>query len=62
MDPIAAKLTPRLAAGIDELVANGWFANRSEAVRAAVRDMLERKQMQRLQAAVDEDLEWAARD
>lgn len=62
MDAIAAKLTPRLAAGIDELVANGWFANRSEAVRAAVRDMLERKQMQRLQSAVDDDLAWATRD
>ncbi len=62
MDSVAAKLTPRLAAGIDELVANGWFANRSEAVRAAVRDMLERKQMQRLQAAVDDDLKWAKRD
>lgn len=58
METVTAKLTERLAKELDALVANGWFANRSDAIRAAVRDMVEQRRLQRLEAAVDEDIAW----
>jgi Arc/MetJ-type ribon-helix-helix transcriptional regulator len=39
LETVTAKLTPRLAAEIDALVEEGWYANRSEAIRDAVRNL-----------------------
>jgi len=39
-------------------IKEGWYANRSEAIRDAVRNMVERKQLARLEAAVEEDIQW----
>jgi Arc/MetJ-type ribon-helix-helix transcriptional regulator len=58
METVTTKLTPRLAKELDRLVSDGWFANRSEALRAAVRDMIDRRRLQRLEQAVDEDIAW----
>ena len=58
MDTVTAKLTTRLARELDALVKQGWFANRSDAIRAAVRDMVEQRRVQRLEQAVDEDIAW----
>jgi len=40
------------------LIKEEWYANRSEAIRDAVRSMVERKQLVRLEAAVEEDIQW----
>lgn len=61
METVTAKLTERLAEELDALVKQGWFANRSDAVRAAVRDMVEQRRLQRLEQAIDEDIAWAKR-
>jgi Arc/MetJ-type ribon-helix-helix transcriptional regulator len=61
METVTAKLTERLATELDRLVEQGWFANRSDAIRAAVRDMVEQRRLQRLAAAVDEDIAWGKR-
>lgn len=58
METVTTKLTPRLAKELDRLVAAGWFANRSEALRAAVRDMVDQRRLQRLAQAVKEDIAW----
>ena len=58
METVTAKLPERLTAELDTLVKQGWFANRSDAVRAAVRDLVEQRRMQRLEQAVDEDIAW----
>lgn len=58
MDTVTTKLTERLTGELDSLVEEGWYANRSEAVRDAVRDLVERKRIHRLEAAVDEDIAW----
>jgi len=55
---IPAKLTSKLVAELDALIKEGWYANRSEAIRDAVRSMVERKQLARLEAAVEEDIQW----
>lgn len=59
MDTVTTKLTERLTTELDALVDDGWYANRSEAVRDAVRDLVERKRLQRLERAVEEDIDWA---
>ena len=51
--PTAAELR-----GIAIEIKEGWYANRSEAIRDAVRSMVERKQLARLEAAVEEDIQW----
>ena len=59
LETVTAKLTPRLASEIDALVEEGWYANRSEAIRDAVRNLVENKNLARLEKAVNEDIEWA---
>ncbi|MBC2700440.1 MAG: hypothetical protein HF976_03355 [ANME-2 cluster archaeon] len=38
-------------------IKKGWYANRSEAIRDVVRNIVERKQLARLEAAVEEDIQ-----
>lgn len=61
METVTAKLPERLAAELDLLIKNGWFASRSDAIRAAVRDMVEQRRVQRLEEAIREDIAWAKR-
>jgi len=58
METVPAKLTTRLTREIDELIEEGWYANRSEAIRDAVRELIERKKYARIKRAVEEDIEW----
>ena len=58
LETVPAKLTSRLTREIDELVEDGWYANRSEAIRDAVRELIERKKLAKLKKAVQEDVEW----
>lgn len=43
METVSTKLPPRLLEGIDQLVADGGFASRSEFLRLAVREALEKR-------------------
>ena len=61
MNTIPAKLTPRLVAEVDEMVREGWYANRSELIRDAVRQAVRRARAQRLEAAIKQDVEWGLR-
>ena len=58
METIPAKITKRLAEEIDELIEEGWYANRSEFIRDAVRDKLRTTKLVMLEAAIKEDVEW----
>ncbi|OYT62605.1 CopG family transcriptional regulator [Thermoplasmatales archaeon ex4484_30] len=58
METVPAKLTPKLIAELDELVKEGWYANRSEAVRDAVRELIEKMRLETLQEAIKKDIEW----
>lgn len=62
MDTVTAKLTPRLTRELDALIEEGWYANRSEAVRDAVRDLVERNRLRRLEQAIEEDIAWGLGD
>jgi Arc/MetJ-type ribon-helix-helix transcriptional regulator len=53
-----AKEESKLVAELDSLIKEGGYANRTEAIRDAVRNMVERKKLVRLEAAVEEDIKW----
>ncbi len=58
MEAIPAKLTPRLIQEMDDIVESGWYANRSELIRDAVREKVRRLKAERLEAAIKEDVTW----
>jgi putative addiction module CopG family antidote len=58
LETIPAKITSKLVAEMDGLIKEGWYANRSEVIRDAVRNLVERKKLSRLETAVEEDIDW----
>ncbi len=61
MDMVPAKLTKKLVMEMDELVNEGWYANKSELIRSAVRDLINKTKAERLEAVIKEDVEWGLR-
>ena len=58
METVPAKLTERLVIEMDEIVKDGWYANRSELIRDAVRTMLHKIKAEQLEASIKEDVKW----
>ncbi len=58
LETITAKITSKLLTEMDGLIKEGWYANRSEVIRDAIRNLIERKKLIRLETAVEEDVEW----
>ena len=58
MKTIPAKLTDRLVLEAEGLIKEGWYANKSELIRDAVRELITRKKLQRLEKAIKEDIDW----
>ena len=58
METVTAKITSKLILELDHLIEEGWYANRSEAIRDAVRDLIERKRYLKMKRAVEEDVKW----
>lgn len=58
MQTIPAKVTKRLVIELDELVKQGWYASRSEAIRDAIRELVKKMKLDRLEQAIQEDTRW----
>lgn len=58
MQAIPAKITPRLLGEMDEIIKEGWYANRSELIRDAVREIIRKTKTERFEAALKEDVQW----
>jgi len=58
MKIVPAKLTKRLVDETEEIVKEGWYANKSELIRDAVRDLIRKIRVQRLESAIKEDVKW----
>ena len=58
MEMVPAKLTKRLILEAEGLIKEGWYANKSELIRDAVRNLINKLKMQRLEKAIKEDIEW----
>ncbi len=57
-ESIPTKFPEKLKKSMDEVVEEGWYANRSEFVRDAVRERLKEIKADRLEEAIKEDVEW----
>jgi len=58
METIPAKITERLESEMDALIQEGWYANRSELIRSAVRDLVRKTRLEQLEVAIKEDIVW----
>ena len=58
METITIKITPRLNHELDALIKKGWYANRSEAIRDAIRRLVEMRKYKQLKQAIEEDIQW----
>ena len=61
MKTVEAKIPDRLDRAIDALVEGGWFPNRDEVVRQAIRRFLEAHQPSLMEKFVREDVDWGLR-
>ena len=43
---------------LDILIEDGWYTSRSEAVRDAIRKLIENRTFSKMRKAVQEDIEW----
>jgi len=58
MQTVPAKLTEKLVLEAEELIKEGWYANKSELIRDAVRGLINKSKLQKLEKAVKQDIEW----
>ena len=58
METVPTKLTPKLLEELDETVEEGWYASRSEAIRDAVRELVEKMKLEKIEKNMREDIEW----
>ena len=58
METVPAKLTEKLIFEADALIKEGWYANKSELIRDAVRELIKKLKAERLESAIKEDVLW----
>lgn len=58
LEMVPSKLTKRLIRDAEELVKEGLYASKSELIRDAVRQLVNKAKATRLEAAIKEDVEW----
>ena len=58
MKTVPAKLTEKLIYEADELIKEGWYANKSELIRDAVRELIRKLKAERLESAIKDDILW----
>ena len=61
MKTVQAKIPDKLDRLIDALVEQGWFQNRDEVVREAIRRFLDAHRPEMMERFVREDVEWGLR-
>ncbi len=58
METVPAKLTKKLVMEAEELIAEGWYASKSELIRDAVRELVRKRKTERIEEAIREDVTW----
>jgi len=59
METVTAKITHKLIHELDHLVENGWYVNRSEAIRDGIREIIDKRKYMAMKKAIEEDIDWA---
>lgn len=55
---LPTKVTPKLIEEMDAIIEEGWYANRSDFIRDALREMIRKMKADRLEAAIKADVAW----
>lgn len=55
---VPTKFPEKMVEELNEAVDDGYYANRSELVRDAVRERLRKLKAERMEDAIKEDVEW----
>ena len=58
METVPAKLTKRIISEMELLIGEGWYANKSELIRDAIRELLKKQKVTQLESAIKEDIHW----
>lgn len=58
METVPAKLTRRIVKEMEYLIDEGWYANKSELIRDAVRDLVKKLKIAQLESDIKEDIKW----
>lgn len=61
MNAISLDLPDQLTADVDKAVAAGWFADRQEAIRQAVREFMNSRRLELQEEQQLDDIAWALR-
>ena len=56
-----AKLTPKLLEELENLIKEGWYTDRSEAIRDAVRKLIMERKLSKEERNIVKDVEWGLR-
>ena len=43
---------------MEELINQGWYANKSELIRDALRELIKKLKIAQLESAIKEDIQW----
>ncbi len=58
METVPTKLTRRIVIEMEDIIKQGWYANKSELIRDAVRNLIKKQKIAQLESAIKEDIEW----
>lgn len=55
---VPTKMTKRILTEMEELIKQGWYVNKSEFIRDAVRELVKKLKVAQLESAIKEDIAW----
>jgi putative addiction module CopG family antidote len=58
METVPTKLTRRIVMEMEEMIKQGWYANKSELIRDAIRELIKKQKVTQLESAIKEDIQW----
>ena len=50
--------TKHIITEMQEIINQGWYANKSELIRDAVRELIKKKKVTQLESPIKEDIRW----
>jgi len=59
METVPAKVTKRIVAEMEELINQGWYANKLELIQDALRELIKKLKIAQLESAIKEDIQWS---
>ena len=57
MQSVPAKLTRRIIKEMEALIVQGWYANKSELIRDAIRELIKKQKVVQLESIIKKDIQ-----